>query len=229
MQSIAGICRRALWLDSGKCVAEGDAGGVVSQYERAGIAASSLGDGGRITRVPRPSTPAWIDWLETKDVEGHFTSVFAHGENMDLLVGINGRLPNAPYFEWVLYTDKGQVATSGGTFFAEKDFPLPTPSGSLRARIGPLPLAEGRYSLQLRLGEQPGNEVMDVWQDATTLVITSCVPHAGGIPFDTRRGVVYIPAQYVDGGSGTEQLATRFAGPSPSRYPGVFGRAVNRS
>lgn len=205
MQTVAGICSRALWLDSGKCVVEGDAGDVVSQYERANVSSTSLGNGGRIARATRPSVPAWIDWLETRNGEGHFTSVFAHGESMQLIVGLCGRLPSAPYFEWVLYTDKGQVATSGGTFFAEKDFPLPTPSGSLRARIGPLPLAEGRYSMQLRLGEQPGNEVMDVWQDATTLVVTSCVPHAGGIPFDTRRGVIYIPTQYSDGGSDVRQ------------------------
>ncbi len=199
MQVIASICRRALWLDSGKCVVGGDAADVVGQYERAGASSVTGGSGGRITRVPRPPAPAWIDWLETCDENGRFRSVFAHGETMQMVVGLCGRLPSAPYFEWVLYTEKGYVASSGGTFFAEKDFPLPTPSGSLRARIGPLPLAEGRYSLLLRLGEQPGCELTDVWEDAATLVITSCVPHAGGLPFDTKRGVIYIPAEYSDG------------------------------
>jgi hypothetical protein len=38
--------------------------------------------------------------------------------------------------------------------------------------------------------------MLDVWEAVAPIVISNCVPEPGGLPFDIRRGVVYVPAEY---------------------------------
>jgi lipopolysaccharide transport system ATP-binding protein len=198
METINRTCSRAIWLDRGICVLDDSVNTVVTAYER-NASDLSVDTSGRIMRSPVPHRSAWIEWLEIRDDSKADRMSYANGEFMNLTVGIKGTLPQAAYFEWVLFTGRGHPATSGGTFFRETDFLLPTPSGILRARIGPIPLAEGRYQLHLRLGEQPGYEQLDVWEDAAAISISTCIPEPNGLAFDSRRGVVYIPADYSDG------------------------------
>jgi hypothetical protein len=88
-------------------------------------------------------------------------------------------------------------ATSGGTYMNTQVFPLPPMSGVLHANIGPLNLAQGHYTLEVRLGELPGN-IIDAWDNVDTIMIPECIPKHGALNFDSRRGVVYIPAHYQD-------------------------------
>jgi lipopolysaccharide transport system ATP-binding protein len=196
MLVVASLCSRAVWLNRGVNVQIGGVEQVVGAYERDSGSVSRAVDG-RYRREPRPSGRAWIEWAEVADETGRPRSSFDNGEFMHLAVRISGSLPRASYFEWVLFTEKGQPATSGGTFFKERDLPLPAEGGVIRSRIGPIPLAEGTYRLHLRIGEQPGHELLDVWENVTSVLIASCVPEPRGLPFDNRRGIVYIPADYL--------------------------------
>ncbi|MFS8084121.1 MAG: ABC transporter ATP-binding protein, partial [Acidobacteriota bacterium] len=198
MEVINRICEKAIWLHDGELRYDGNVSQAINAYE-ASTRSASTGSSNRLVRDPLPSKPAWLDWIEIKDDSGNHNTVFANGEYMNLAIGIKGNLPPASYVEWLLITERGQVATSGGTFYKEKDLVLPTPSGQLHGRIGPLPLAEGRYNLHLRLGEQPGHHMLDVWEEVVPIVMSTCVPEPGGLPFDIRRGVVYVPAEYSDG------------------------------
>jgi len=198
METITRICERAIWLDRGRLMLESNVSDTVSAYE-ASTRASHDPRTNRIVRSDSTIGKAFVEWLEIRSDENEARTVFANGEFMNLVVSISGDLPAASYFEWALFTERGQVATSGGNFFKQSDIKLPTRSGLLRARIGPLPLAEGRYSLHLRLGELPGHRQIDVWEEVSTIIITSNVPEIGGLPFDLRRGVIYIPADYSDG------------------------------
>jgi lipopolysaccharide transport system ATP-binding protein len=198
METITRICERALWLHKGQVMFDGKVIDAVSAYE-ASTRANQDSNSNRLVRRPRPSQKAWVEWVEIKSDSNESRAVFENGEYMNLVTCIKGELPPASYFEWALFTERGQVATSGGTFFKESDIKLPTPSGLLRARIGPLPLAEGRYSLHLRLGELPGHNVMDVWEEVSTILISSNIPESGGLHFDIRRGIVYVPGYYSDG------------------------------
>lgn len=195
MQTIAALCKRAIWLNSGICVGDGSADQVLGEYEH-NPSLSLSRDDGRIIRSSGSRGRAWFDWLEVKDDSGAPRTIFENGEYLNLAMSISGDLPPASYFEWALVTERGQTATSGGTFMKKDDISLPTPSGMLRTRIGPLPLAEGRYFLHLRLGVQPGYEMLELWEEATSILISNCVPEAGGLPFDTRRGIIYVPADY---------------------------------
>jgi lipopolysaccharide transport system ATP-binding protein len=196
MEMIASTCRRVIWLDGGKCAMHGDVSKVIDAYERSTRANNGIGD--RLQRSQMSKKKAWIDWIEVYDDNQKHRTVFKNGEYLNLLLKLEGNFPPASYFEWILKNEKGLVVTSGGTFVKEHDITLPTPTGLLHARIGPLPLAEGTYNLTLRLGILPGIEFLDVWEDATSILITSYVPEPNGIPFDTRRGVIYIPADYSD-------------------------------
>jgi len=196
MLVVAGLCGRAVWLDRGVNVQVGSVEQVVGAYECDSGSVARAADG-RIYRDPRPSGRAWIEWAEIADETGKPRSTFDNGEFMHLAVRISGSLPRASYFEWVLFTEKGQPATSGGTFFKERDLPLPADGGVIRSRIGPIPLAEGKYILLLRIGEQPGYEMLDVWENVASVTVISCVPEPHGLAFDNRRGIVYIPADYI--------------------------------
>ena len=198
METITRICERAIWLDHGRLMLGSNVNDTVSAYE-ASTRASHDARTNRIVRNDLTAEKACVEWLELRSDAKEARTVFAYGEFMNLVVSIRGELPTASYFEWALFTERGQVATSGGNFFKQSDIKLPTASGLLRARIGPLPLAEGRYRLHLRLGELPGHRLIDVWEEVSTIIISSNVPELGGLPFDLRRGVIYIPAEYSDG------------------------------
>lgn len=197
MEVISRICDRAIWLNEGLLRFDGNVSHSISEYE-ASTRGIVEGNTSRLTRKLISDKRAWIDWIEIRNDLGEHRTVFSNGDFLNMVMAIEGDLPPASYVEWLLITDRGQVATSGGTFYKEKDLVLPTPSGLLHARIGPLPLAEGRYNLHLRLAEQPGNHMFDVWEEVAAIVISTCVPERGGLPFDIRRGVVYVPAEYSD-------------------------------
>jgi hypothetical protein len=196
MEMIASICHRAILVHGGRCIADNEVGQVISAYERNSRSKGMPDD--RLKRAPTPQKTAWIDWLEIRDDQRNHRTIFEHGDYLNLLIGIRGHFPPAAYLEWILTTERGYVATSGGTFMKARDISLPPLSGALRARIGPMPLAEGRYILSLRLGVLPGREFLDVWEESVSVLISNYVPEPGGIPFDVRRGVVYIPADYSD-------------------------------
>jgi len=199
MRVVADLCQRAIWLDRGHLRAEGPVKDVITRYAKEGHLSVATHVGPRIVRNEPDGRKPTIEWVEILDDFGRECTVIESGSFLNLVVGIRKDLPPECYFEWALFTENGTQASSGGTFMPAKPFTLPTPSGAVRARVGPLTLAQGNYALSLRVGVFPGPR-LDTWDEVATIMITKCYTDEGGHVFDVRRGIVYIPTVYCDGG-----------------------------
>ncbi len=197
MQVIANLCDRGIWIDKGKVRKTGDIKEIISDY---GLSFRELitRENNRIVRARKgPGREPMIKWAEIKTDDDNYSTVYENGEYINLFVELDRNLPPASYFEWVLYSDRGFPATSGNTSLEGKHINIPPSSGILHIRIGPLLLAQGNYSLSLLLGTNPGY-VMDEWNDIENIVISKCLVPDGGVPYDSRRGVVYTKSTYTD-------------------------------
>ena len=198
MRIMADLCQRAIWLDHGCIRAEGPVKDVITRYTKEGQLSVATHVGSRIVRnAPEGHTPV-IEWAEILDDSGHECTVTESGTFLNLVVGIRKDIPPECYFEWALFTEGGTQASSGGTFMPAKPMTLPTPSGTVHARIGPLTLAQGNFALSLRVGIFPGPR-LDTWDEVATIMISKCNTDEGGVVFDVRRGIVFIPTVYGDG------------------------------
>ncbi|MBC7232566.1 MAG: ATP-binding cassette domain-containing protein [Chloroflexi bacterium] len=195
LQLITGLCGGMLWIDRGQIRDAGEPHHVVTRYQRE-LRGNTEHVGSRITRVS--AEKALVKWVEILSDTGQSRNTFENGEHINLIIALDSKLPPASYFEWMLTTETGQLATSGGTFMKANGFRLPTQSGLLHARIGPVRLAQGCYQLTLRVGILPGH-ILDEWSDIETITISRYTPEPDGPPFDSRRGIVYLPCTYQDG------------------------------
>lgn len=200
---MATLCKNAIWLDYGELRALGNAQQIADRYQSTG----GISDDGGVASSSREmglSQSALIRSLQVFDDEQNNRLVFEQNEFLNLLVSTSDSIPEAAYFEWVLTTERGIAATSAGSFMNPIPLRLPTPSLSVHSRIGPLNLAQGHYFLTLRIGVAPGY-IVDEWQNAARIVISRYVPEHIGFPFDTRRGVTYVPTTFGDGGESNQK------------------------
>jgi lipopolysaccharide transport system ATP-binding protein len=197
---IASMCPTTIWLNHGNLSYFGrtqDAFDAYDQHNRA-TGGSGVQPIVREADTHDARRPV-ISSVQIMDDDAVVRHVFENGEYLTICVVVRGALPSAAYFEWQLLNEKHEVATSGGTFMSPTGIELPAGTEQIRARVGPLPLAQGTYWLGTRLGVQPGF-IIDEWSDATTIVISKCIPESIGLPFDSRRGVVFVPCEYVVNG-----------------------------
>jgi lipopolysaccharide transport system ATP-binding protein len=190
---ITTLCSSAMLLDQGEVRSIGSCQSVIGDYERT-LSKSRSRDGVRNVRHSDGKSSPIIKWVKILNDKGERCTVFENGEYIHLVVSLDDKLPEATYLEWLLLTEKRETATSGGTFMVP-GFRLPTPSGKLHIKIGPVSLAQGQYTLVLRAGVLPGY-VLDEWCDVETLIVSKCL--VNGLPFDSRRGIALLPATYDD-------------------------------
>jgi lipopolysaccharide transport system ATP-binding protein len=175
LAALRALCTRAIWLEEGRIAAEGEVGPVVDAY----LAASH-----RLAETPV---------AERRDRAGsgalRFTSVVirggdrpAAGRPLEIALGYAAArlepLKNVRVSLLVL-DSLGTRVFAVDTRMVNADFAELAPAGELVCEIADLPLAAGRY--QLNLWATVGDEVADHLEDAATLVVET------GDPFGTGR------------------------------------------
>jgi len=192
MNTVRRLCRTGIWLDEGRVRALGDARDVVRQYEAFVLG----GDGGRRCEVERADPPAsqkYFSRVALSSPGGDGATVFRYGEGLRLTVGMCGRVPHRTHFvEWFLDDrSRGNRVAWGGTH-ALPEGDVSGDCGEVSFLIGPLPLAEGTYSISLAMGV-PGVVDLDFWRDAIAFEVTDSDPAGCGYHYSTRYAPVVIP------------------------------------
>jgi lipopolysaccharide transport system ATP-binding protein len=201
MNAIRRLCKNGLWLDKGKIQAIGCVADVVRKYEE------SVSDGIQTSRVERerpPNSPKYFSWVSLSSADGKPTTVFRFGGEILLTIGMEGRTPHHTHFvEWFLNepTQGNRVAWGGTHALPEGDI-----SGDCREvsfLIGPLPLAEGTYSISLAMGV-PAVMDLDLWHDAIAFEVIDSNLFNTGYHYTTRYAPSLIPYQMVSNRSHNE-------------------------
>jgi hypothetical protein len=164
---------------------------VLRDYELA--SAGPATGSGRVDRSPTSDGRRRFGAVTLTDAVGTPRGAFAFGDMLTLHVEMGGRCGHRTHFvEWFLNDAEQGNRVSWGATHACADAEVGCDVMTMSFTIGPLPLAEGRYSFSLVMGV-PGVEDLDFWHDAITFEMTNADPIAGGFHYSTRYAPTVIP------------------------------------
>jgi lipopolysaccharide transport system ATP-binding protein len=197
MNSIRRLCRRAVWLDQGRILAEGGVQEVVGQYEASFLDPQSRGNN-RVERPHSPSSPKYFSWVSLTSQAGDPAAAFDFGDTLCLTLGMEGRSPHPTHFvEWFLSDlDQGNRVAWGASHALLKE-DVPAAAQRIAFEIGPLPLTAGRYTFSFAMGV-PGVVTLDLWPDAITFDMNGVDFNGNGYHYTTRYAPVIIPYHLKD-------------------------------
>ena len=192
MNAIRRLCRNGILLDKGVIRAIGPVGDVVRKYEESVLGSHSV-SANPLERDKPPSSSKYFSWVSLSSADGKPTTVFRFGGEILLTIGMEGRTPHHTHFvEWFLNepTQGNRVAWGGTHALPQGD--INGDSKEISFLIGPLPLAEGTYSISLAMGV-PAVIDLDFWHDAITFEVYGSDPLSSGYSYTTRYAPTYIP------------------------------------
>ena len=155
--AVKSLCERAIWLDRGRVVADGQASAVVDEYQY----------GAPITGKPAPEQ-RWgtrrieITGVRIKNGNGAAQTLFATGDAMTLEIDYCARQPTpAPTFGMAIHRHDGVHLTGPNTTFS--GFPLPALEGrgTVTFAIPHLPMLEGLYHISVAAHAAGDSEMYD--------------------------------------------------------------------
>jgi lipopolysaccharide transport system ATP-binding protein len=165
LETIQGMCTRAIWIDHGQVRAEGPADTVVRQYQGFDIAAEAL----RLTEQTAPDLGGrWgnrtveIERVRLTDDVGVERVIFHTGEPLVLHLHYQAhkRTPS-PIFGMAIHRQDGAHITGPNTQFAGLTLPTLDGRGVVSYAIPALPLLEGLYHVSVAVVNSDDSEMFD--------------------------------------------------------------------
>ncbi|MBW3655397.1 MAG: ABC transporter ATP-binding protein [Gemmatimonadetes bacterium] len=196
LAAISRLCTRAILLEGGRLKLDGSVSQVAAEYTAA-AQATEFSDARRQHRSPEISI---VDaWLEH---DGAPAGAFAFGDTLDLLVKVRANVPQRFGVEIALRDREHTPVVFFGSGIQQRlEFQAPAGESTVRVRVPGLPLAEGRYHLDLALAET-GRRFLDYLESALAFDVEVSDPMGTGIHYrQGGKGSVYVPSEFavVDG------------------------------
>ncbi len=197
LDTVRRFCQRCLLLSRGRLEADGEPTAVVARYLGEQLAEQrEQGAFNPQRRTIRPRGVRIVDAWTAK--AGRRESVFSFGESMEVHVGLEAQRPVRVALEVVIRDDQDHpvVFLPSGLRF-NREFELRQGSNTLVCRVGSLPLAQGRYTLDL-IAADSGRAALDCVQSALGVLVANCDPCGTGHHFrqETRQGCVHVDAEF---------------------------------
>jgi ABC-type polysaccharide/polyol phosphate transport system ATPase subunit len=156
------ICKRAVWLDEGRCVADGSAEAIAARYLD-----HSWAQGEAISGEGRRWGSGKVRIVDVRflDGEGKEQQRFRTGESMTVEMHYRTEeRVEQPVFGLAIHRSDGTHITGPNTQFAGQEIPWIEGKGVMRYTIPSLPLLEGRYFLSMAVHNSEDTEMYD-YQD----------------------------------------------------------------
>jgi len=191
MPALTKLCQRVVWLDGGRCVADGEADDVVGAYLRA---VHTSADQPLVNRSDRTGTGRlqFTDvWFE--DRAGRRVTGGVCGDPLDVVLTYrvpDGTSLRSVVFSIGVYTASGIGLADCRSDYSGEPFQMLPPVGQARLRMPRLPLLAGQY--WLNLFAQVNGEISDWIREAVVL------PVADGDYFGTGRTPLAHMPMHVD-------------------------------
>ena len=177
LTSVRQLCTRALLLNGGHLVDDGDPDTITRRYERL-YQDDAQAEGGVATRV-NPPPRFHLRRVELRNLAGAPARVFDAGDIMEIHLWSSGRAPENSYtVEFKLLDSEGDVISFGAANPVRTTF-YSADQQHYVCRLGPLPLTEGSYAFSFvaRVWNKP---LWDYWEKAIGFEITRCDPFNTG-------------------------------------------------
>jgi lipopolysaccharide transport system ATP-binding protein len=171
LTSVRQLCTRAVMLQRGHMVDDGDPAEVTRRYERMYQDAGDEQTGA----ADRPHPPAGyhLRRVELRNAAGAITRLFDAGEVMEIHLWSSGRAPENSYtVEFKLLNSDERVISFGAANPVRATYYLADQQHFV-CRLGPLPLTEGSYAFSFTVGVW-NKERWDFWQKAVRFTIGRC-------------------------------------------------------
>jgi ABC-type polysaccharide/polyol phosphate transport system ATPase subunit len=204
LEAVRRLCSRALWLENGHMLADGDAGAVVNQYlartwsteqEQLGdepIVSADSENTDETAGVTRwGSGEARIESVELRGADGAPTSVFHTGEYFSVRMWYRAEQPvDRPAFGISIYDDQGNRINGPNTIWANVPIDCIHGRGYVDYVVEHLPLLAQRYELTVAIYDHHVAQPYDHWHRMMSFVV---VPGS----HEKQDGTIYIPSRWV--------------------------------
>jgi len=192
LAAVSRLCTRAVMLQGGRLKMDDTPAKVTAAYTASGSDAGVFSDA---LRQHRSAEAAIVDgWVERDGARG---GPFAFGDTLDVLLTV--RTPAAQRFgvEVVLRDqDHAAIAFFGSGIQKRLEWAAGAGDTVIRVRIPALPLAEGRFFVDLAVVET-GRRFLDYLESALSFDVELCDPEGSGVRYlQSGKGSVYLPSAF---------------------------------
>lgn len=202
MSAIENLCPRAIWIEGGEIVRDGEAKEVIQSYLSLFADAQQIGHD--LSRIQSRGGNGKVRFtgIEFLDREGRQSNLVRSGDEvrMRLRFRAEEEIPQ-PHFGLMIYSDMGTLVTSFSTWAAGTEIErLPVGDGSIDLKIDTLNLMPSRYFLTLWVGGI-GSAKYDHLDHCVTLDVEASDPYGTGKGIERRFGVMYVTGEWTCEGS----------------------------
>ena len=197
LTSVRQLCTRAVMLQRGHLVDDGDPAEVTRRYERmyqdAGDEQTGAAD------RAHPPAAYHLRRVELRNAAAAIARDFDAGEVMEIHLWSSGRAPENSYtVEFKLLNSDDQVISFGAANPVRATYYLADQQHFV-CRLGPLPLTEGSYAFSFTVGVW-NKERWDFWQKAVRFTISRCDLFGTGHGIsNVNDGDFVIPQEWLPG------------------------------
>jgi lipopolysaccharide transport system ATP-binding protein len=197
LETMRRFCQRCLLLSHGQLVADGKPADVVARY----LGNEFTNQSGRRGFNPQRRTvvPQRVKIVDAwTGRSGQKESVFSYGDNLELYVELQVEQAGRVALEMLVRDETGHpiVFLPSGLRF-NREFDLWPGKAVVRCKVKSLPLAQGRYTLDI-IAADSGRVFLDCVQSGLDFLVANCDPQGTGNHFrqDTRQGCVHLDADF---------------------------------
>jgi lipopolysaccharide transport system ATP-binding protein len=197
LTSVRQLCTRAVMLQRGHVVDDGDPAEVTRRYERMYQGAGDE-QTGAVDRL-HPPADYHLRRVELRNAAGAIARDFDAGEIMEIHLWSSGLAPENSYtVEFKLLNSDDQVISTGAANPVRATYYLAEQQHFV-CRLGPLPLTEGTYTFSFTVGVW--NKLRwDYWQKAVRFTIGRCDLFGTGHGIaNVHDGDFVIPQEWLTG------------------------------
>jgi lipopolysaccharide transport system ATP-binding protein len=191
LNSVARICKKALYLSSGKTKGYGDVNTIIEQYKK-DVVEDMRVNSSKTHEVRYGTRELEILKVEFRDKNNEVQSNFKRGETFKVNIAYEAHKDvRRPEFVIKFFTDNGTLVSQPNTKDHKITRETVNGKGELEYSVTSLPLNVGHYTVTVAIWDYAGHLPHDVHEKLYDFIVE---PSPENI--NERRGLVYIPAEW---------------------------------
>jgi len=187
------LCQKAIWLDKGQIVQQGEADDVVNAYEMKYLSVC----GNDVQIVERPADDCAGSRFHIRRVElfnsnAKHSGIFRYGDTLSLMVDLDGDAVERYSLVFYIYGESGHLLSVGASG-EYHDVYFDPDVRRVGVKVGPLTLTSGKYWIGFNI--MAGQNRTDVWPRAIPFNVVECRPFQTNWEVPSHREGVFVLQQ----------------------------------
>jgi len=201
MSAIENLCPRAIWIEGGEVVRDGEAKDVIRSYLSMFADMQQMGYDLSKIQSRGGNGLARFTGIEFLDAQGNPSNLVRSGDEVRMRLRFRaGEEIRQPHFGLMIFSDMGTLVTSFSTWATGSDIPvLPAGDGWIDLKIDSLNLMPSRYYLTLWLAGIGGAKY-DHLDHCAALDVEASDPYGTGKGIERRFGLIYLTGEWTHDG-----------------------------